>query len=602
MRRHSAPSILALNLGSNEDADRPPTTKRRTLRALACLAIAVASLPGCSRSGAASGSGSGLRVEGQFIDSPVKGLHYSTSSGDGETGAGGSFSYRPGEKITFSVGATVIGETVPAKATMTLLDLVPGATLPTTKPQMNRLLAKYHDSVVIDPVIAPQMRLLNVLSFLHSIDEDKDPAKGIVISPGLAKLFAAEAIDLDRPSGKFEDDRSFRRLLYSASNEGFIVSARRVPPLLALERFAATLGIESKLYVTTTLSVDYTGDGVIELTRSAPIDSRGFVISVSYDSDQDGTPDSTVSNFYDDFGSTLGYSSDSNQDGKVDSTSSLQYDIHGNLLREERDNDADGKADNIYAYAYDANGNETRREEDYDGDGKLEKSCNYDYDSDGNLTDWDCDYDNDGKPDATFHAEYDEQGNQTLAIQDENNDGITDDYEATSYNSRGQITRHEVDADSDGFPDEIEEFEYDADGLLVGEQHDFDGEGQLQDVYTFTYDAHGKLTLRTFDEDGDGVIGQIDSFEYDADGNVVHTQTDVPGSGVRYVVELRYDSLGGLASVTSDSDGNGVVERNDTWTYDVDGRLLRYDAFVGGVPQYAEITTQSSVGYFGYRP
>ncbi len=598
MRHHPAPSTLTLNATSNRAADRPRSTTRLTLRALACLVIAVAWFPGCTRGGAAA---SGLRLQGRFIDSPVKGLHYATRSGVGETGADGSFFFRAGEKITFSVGATVLGETVPAKATMTPLDLVPGATIPTTKLQMNRLFAKYSDDVVIDPVISSQLRLLNVLSFLQSIDEDKNPDKSIVISPGLAKLFAAEAIDLDQSSGKFEEDRRFRRLLYSASNEGFIVSARRIPPLLALEHFAATLGIESRLSVTTIVEFDYAADGQIDYTTWSPLDARGFVASVARDNTGDGVPDQKVTNVYDDFGYLISDSNDFDDDGKPDATSSRQYDIHGNLLREEWDYDADGKQDKIEDHAYDANGNEIRFEQDYDGNGTLEKACNYSYDADGNRMDWDCDENGDGKPDATFHAEYDARGNRTVEIHDENNDGITDYLESISYNDRGQITRHEFDEDGNG-TDELIEFDYDAAGLRVAEQHDFGGEGQIQDVYTFAYDERGNLTRLTYDSDGDGVIGIIDSNEYDADGNVVYHSTEVPGSSAGYTIASRYDPLHGLAVVITDRDGDGVTDWVETWTYDADGRLLRYEIAVDGVPSYAEITTQSGVGYFGYTP
>src|ERR1035441_9879900 len=80
-----------------------------------------------SGSGGASSVGSGITVaQGQFIDSPVGGLNYSSGGQVGLTDANGTFNYEVGQPITFSIGTIVIG-TATGKAAITPVDLVAGA-------------------------------------------------------------------------------------------------------------------------------------------------------------------------------------------------------------------------------------------------------------------------------------------------------------------------------------------------------------------------------------------------------------------------------------------------------------------------------------------
>ncbi|UTC62829.1 hypothetical protein E4O05_02735 [Treponema sp. OMZ 787] len=61
-------------------------------------------------------------ITGYFIDSPVKGLNYRTSSGkEGKTDENGAFKYNEGEKIEFFIGKTGIGLAVKGKKVITPL-------------------------------------------------------------------------------------------------------------------------------------------------------------------------------------------------------------------------------------------------------------------------------------------------------------------------------------------------------------------------------------------------------------------------------------------------------------------------------------------------
>ena len=81
-------------------------------------------LAACSSSGSSSSTSpaeSNTEI-GTFVDAPVQGLMYSTSSQSGVTDVNGNFKYKNGEEITFKIGNLVLGK-VSAKKTITPLTL-----------------------------------------------------------------------------------------------------------------------------------------------------------------------------------------------------------------------------------------------------------------------------------------------------------------------------------------------------------------------------------------------------------------------------------------------------------------------------------------------
>lgn len=112
----------------------------------------------------ACGGGSSKTQQGVFVDAPVEGLTYTSSSGiTGTTDAAGRFTYVPGDTITFKLGNLTL-PTVTASSTITPVDLV-GASAP--------------DS----PGAVAIARLL------QSVDTDGNPENGITINR--AKLASA---------------------------------------------------------------------------------------------------------------------------------------------------------------------------------------------------------------------------------------------------------------------------------------------------------------------------------------------------------------------------------------------------------------------------
>ena len=83
-------------------------------RTLAWVAVAsTVLLVSCGGGGDGGGGGAATSAPvstGYFIDSPVQGLGYNTTSGlSGHTGPNGEFQYRVGDVVNFTMGGTTIG-------------------------------------------------------------------------------------------------------------------------------------------------------------------------------------------------------------------------------------------------------------------------------------------------------------------------------------------------------------------------------------------------------------------------------------------------------------------------------------------------------------
>ena len=116
---------------------------------------------------------------GYLIDSGVEGIDYTTSSGlTGLTGESGSFNYKSGDTVTFSVGGVVVG------------------TIDTDN--MNS------DSLVFLQDMAETVRsamddgdVQEMAVFLQSLDSDDNPYNGISISEEVRVLFANSQLDIE---------------------------------------------------------------------------------------------------------------------------------------------------------------------------------------------------------------------------------------------------------------------------------------------------------------------------------------------------------------------------------------------------------------------
>ncbi len=136
----------------------------------------------------------GAALKGRFIDSPVSGLSYITSSGlSGVTDASGEFLYLIGDVITFSLGQLELGSVL-AKEKLTPFDLV-GFQLPSTNVKLSDLAAEIikYETGNVNAFTAG----VNMLIFLQSLDQNNNADDGIVLTQALALFFNTASVILN---------------------------------------------------------------------------------------------------------------------------------------------------------------------------------------------------------------------------------------------------------------------------------------------------------------------------------------------------------------------------------------------------------------------
>jgi hypothetical protein len=132
---------------------------------------------------------------GVLVDSAVSGIRYETETQSGYTGAGGSFQYRAGETIEFSIGDITFPR-VPVSRTLTPLEL--GST-----------------------DLVNEQTAINIARFLQSVDEDQDPSNGISINTESHSKALGVSLNFDVPPSSFESDAAL--LNYLASIDGRVI-------------------------------------------------------------------------------------------------------------------------------------------------------------------------------------------------------------------------------------------------------------------------------------------------------------------------------------------------------------------------------------------
>lgn len=162
----------------------------------------------------------GVAERGIFLDGPVGGLTYKTPTLEGVTKADGSFLYKAGETVTFSLGSFVLGSTT-GKPVITPLDLVPEAKG------------------------SSDQRVVNICVLLQTLDLDGDAANGIVISEKAASFVTqfGKDINFNKPVRAFSFDAGFRATIAELNNIDFFGETPRAvrPPVVAQKHLEATL-------------------------------------------------------------------------------------------------------------------------------------------------------------------------------------------------------------------------------------------------------------------------------------------------------------------------------------------------------------------------
>ncbi|WP_428743698.1 multiheme c-type cytochrome [Sulfurimonas sp.] len=163
----------------------------KTRLSISMAAVVLLLFGGCGSS-SSSDTSSATQQTGYFVDSKVQGLDYKGSNGShGTTDSDGGFTFKNGERITFSLGDHTLGTVTldqqDKNAEITPIDLIHGY-------KTSQYSATMSDSV-------SQANLDTTLRTLQTADEDSDTSNGIQISENtkdfISRNFSSEATDSD---------------------------------------------------------------------------------------------------------------------------------------------------------------------------------------------------------------------------------------------------------------------------------------------------------------------------------------------------------------------------------------------------------------------
>lgn len=516
-------------------------------------------------------------LEGAFTSSgAVEGLTYTTETQSGTTGSIGNFSYKSGETITFSIGDTVIGDTVAAKANMTPFDLVTGAVLYTTSAQVdhviNDLSSKSSERLSLN-------RLSNILTFLQVLDDDATPDNGINIQSGIADLFSGVQINFEKSLYAFDDYKILRVITHQAVAQGLLRTAKIKSEGYALDHFYSAQNISHNFAIKSLRISDDNADGNPNSINSYTYDINGKRLSISTDSDADGNPNTIRTYTYGANGNVLTISLDSDTDinPAPNHIQSSSYDSNGNVLAVSQDIDADGNPNTIHRYTHDSNGNAVEYSIDSDTETNPDPNqlATSTYDTEGNVLSVTRDWDLDGTPNSISLYTYDAKGNRLTESNDINGDSNPDYISTFTYDINDNQLMYLYDSDGDGKPNSITTYTYDDNGNKLTVNDDSNADGSPSSITTYTYDDNGNELTKSTDSNADGNPSSITTYTYDDNDNVLINSYDADADGnPDRISTYSYDVNGNRLTYQYDSDADGNPNSIKTYTYDSNGNEL----------------------------
>ncbi len=192
------------------------------------------------------GGGGGGAPTGAFLDSAVEGLSYDNGVAQGTTAAGGTFPYGAA-MVQFGVGDIDLGMAAGA-ARVTPVDLVAGAV-----DEMNEFVT-------------------NRARFLLTLDDDADPANGILITPQVTTNAAGLSLNFDQTIAAFESDPAVSMAITTLLG----VATPLVPAAAAQAHLRATLlGAQAGRYAGSYTGTD-SGPWQFYLDRNGDVLGCGF--------------------------------------------------------------------------------------------------------------------------------------------------------------------------------------------------------------------------------------------------------------------------------------------------------------------------------------
>lgn len=490
-------------------------------------------------------------MTGSLSPIPVRGIAYATPTEEGMTNDAGEFAYREGERVEFHLGDTRLGTALGAES-ITLFDLHGAPRLT----EVGEIAAALEDRGSAYTAAA------NLISLLHSLDDNLDVGDGIAIDDATRALFDGLSLSFREQPPVFASAVELRRMLGELDR-----TLMRTEMSLAQQFEAGSIALS---------------DGGVRLSRRRAEDH----IAVS-----DSAPVTTthIETGFDTLGSVLS-TTIRDGEGKLRSSTAYRYDAAGHRVASEGDSDGDGQLDYRWAIMRDVSGNAVESVHRF-GEGLQEVERNvYIYDQWGRNVRTESDRGDDGSIEQYFHTHYLDNGEPGRVEFDRDGDGISEEVLSYTYNTDNQLVRSRFEgrgadfkraleglppmlglADRDPF-DPTLPYPEESYAILVGVQ-----EEMTDRTTSFTYNDKGFLVHRLTDIDSDGAADQITRFTYEGD-HLVAWGFDKDGDGIEEsFARYTYNEMSQLVRVEQ-TDGRFVpfkVEETRRLYYDTAGRVER---------------------------
>jgi len=544
-------------------------------------------------------------IQGQLSGTSIQGLSYQTPSISGTTDSNGAFKYQAGESIQFSVGATLVGENVPAQTQLALHDLLPKTVLYTDYAHLQHVYAQPYKS----PIRGVFNQFHNTLAFLYSLDNDANPDNGINIPAGVNDLMLNTQIDFNQNVKGFtgkdqsrwgDGNEPLRRITHQATEQGLLSRGTISSYGLAIEHYYQANNIEHNLQIDTIVSIDTDLNQIPDSITTYEYNANGQRTRYTEDNNGDGNLNKITVTSYNNNNRYLSQHRDDNGDGTVNSIDTYTLGIYGNTIKHQADSNADQTPDNIYHTEYDKYGHEVLSSTDDNADGTPERIDIIIYE--GNTISYQTDDNGDEIIDKTNIETLDENGNIILST-DYVGDAIANNLQPSAIHTytydenNNQLTRRS-DYDGNGIinaGDRVYTLTYNNDNYRLTESRDSDGDGLVDQIYSNEYNAMGFNTLSATDEGADGNIDYSFSNSYNEQGYKTGYQSDNNGDGTPNRIDTySYDENGNRIRFEYDRDGNGQADTIYTYTYNDYGNLVTKSEDSNGDDQVNKITTYTN--------
>ncbi|MGI1679634.1 MAG: hypothetical protein K6L75_12915 [Cellvibrionaceae bacterium] len=551
---------------------------------------------------------------GSLMGGDAQGVRYKTETQSGLTDGSGTFYYRRGESVTFSVGGIELG-TAEGAEDISLFDF-----FNMEAPSTERALRKEFENTEVTDFD----RVINIGLLLTFLDKDNDTSNGLDLT-GWDEVLVDEQYSFENNfysreydfyeylENKYDFDSSTNRratIDYIYNNLNILI------PVQAEIMFSSgedgNFNFVRKYFVDdlgriTGYEEDSNGDGNFDYYTNESLDNKNFVTTseTKWDFDRDGIFEKRDLNFY-------------------------EYDISGNVINsisEHYFSDGSSRRSEItYSYFSDNKVATSYSSVDYNNDGFLEEIYESNYSNDEKLLSKSekSDSDQDGVYDyfLEYVASYDVEGNQlnskeTVTQLPPRETLYIINSTESSYDSYGNLLSYvETEEDRDGNVILVEEIiaSYNSDGnqleYLIKGDSNRDGERDYIYSVVTTYDQVGNKLSETkmIDSNYDGEFDRSEQVlaTYDVNGNVLthKYQVDYDLDGIyQFILEeiKTFDSNSNQLSFVgrADYDGDGVYESivENFKTYDSQSRVLieinKEDNDGDGSPDRIEENTKS---------